>query len=131
MYQWQGEKVKVKFGFCTPSENIEKPLWWYNYEVNCLREAIPAIMINNDFVISNHFGIGVYKLMQGGWPNCTHFSLPKDLFMEDRAQCFRIVDFNLDEYSEHEAKRLKWQKENFPIEFEKMEALRRIIIKSK
>ena len=33
MYQWQGENVKVVFGYCTITENKEKPLYWYNYEV--------------------------------------------------------------------------------------------------
>ncbi len=130
-YQWQGKDVKVKFGFCTPKENYDKPLWWSNYETVCLKEAIPALMINDDFVISNHFGIGVYKLLQGGWPNCSHFSLPKDEFMQDGSHCFRITEFDLDGYSERESKRNKWFKANYPEEHEKMEALRRMIIRPK
>ena len=75
-YFWQGKSVKVQFGYCKVQENKERPLWWYNYECFLSKSKkctiIEAIKIEGKepFVIANHFGIGVYKLMNGGWPKC-------------------------------------------------------------
>lgn len=138
-YQWQGEPVKVRFGECRVTPNKEKPLYWYNYECynNEFNKAslvafVPAIEItcgDQVFVIGNHFGIGIHKVLNGGWPNHNHFSLPKETFELGRKKYHRITEFDLDEYSEHEAKRRAWQKENYPEEFERSEALRRAISK--
>lgn len=131
-YQWQGEPVKVEFGLSIVKENSEKPLWWYNFECNDSfpkgRAAIPAIRIttNNDysFILSNHSGIGVHKLINGGWPNYAHFSLPDDGFTKGG---FKITEFDELEYCRHEADRNKWQKENYPEEYKQVESLRKII----
>lgn len=130
--QWQGDPVKTKFGYCNVSENKEKNLWWYNFECNedvILQgvAAIPAIEVtygNQKFCIANHFGIGYHKLIHGGWPNYSHFSLPDDGFVEDHHSEFNIHKFDLEGYEQHEAERRKWQKQQFPEEFEKMERLR-------
>lgn len=137
-YQWQGQPVKVEFGYCYVNENIEKPLYWYNYE--CSREMdkralIGAVRITTEqgkFCLSNHFGIAVHKLINGGWPGYAHFSLDGETFEEwpDREKSMMEVrKFDLEGYEEHEAKRRTWQKKNYPEEFERSEALRRLIIK--
>lgn len=138
-YCWHGEPVKTRFGFCIVKEDTERPLFWYNFE--CLsgrgtiqHALIPAIEVTTNchqrFVIANHYGIGVNKLIKGGWPDSMHFSLPADTFKEDNSLAlFTVKKFNEEEFSKHEAERRKWQKKNFPEEFEKSEALRRMINK--
>jgi len=132
-YQWQGENIKVKFGNCIVKRNKEKPIYWYNYE--CFlqygdKACIPAIQITYKkervFMIANHFGIGVHKLINGGWPNYTHFSL--DGIFSTNPQ-LKYAEFDLDGYSEYEAKREKWRQKTFPKEYEKILQLRAIMTK--
>lgn len=146
-YFWQGEPVKVEFGQCFVKRNDDKPLTWYNFECHInlsdgtlqptgtgTGAIIDAIKVTakdgESFVIANHFGIGAYKLKKGGWPDCTHFSLPIDKF-ENVPWRDNIQQRNLDveKYSEHEAARNKWLKKNYPKEYEKIEGLRKIIRK--
>lgn len=144
-YQWHGKPVKVRFGYVEQRENTEKPLYWYNFECQNEKQLdgtfipdrmasgdgrkfalIPAIEVTQDgqtWLIANHYGIGVNKLLKGGWPNSTHFSLAGD-FKEDAAPYFKITEFDLEGYEHHESYRRKWQKENYPAEFEQMERLR-------
>lgn len=128
-YKWQGEPVKVKFGCSVVKYNKEKPMYWYNYECSLnapsMTAIIPTVKVitpNDSFVISNHYGIGVYKLLKGGWPNCTHFSVDDDSFTENRR--YMISRFNDEGYAIHEAERRKWQKETYPEEYRKLEAIR-------
>jgi len=131
-YFWQGEPVKITFGNCVVKSKPGFPLWWYNFECRTYGEfgsiydtaIFPAILVHSstDFVISNHFGIGINKLTKGGWPNQTHFSLPIDCF-KSRPK-FKILEFDEESYANHEAAREKWQKENYPAEYKKMKALR-------
>lgn len=138
-YCWHGEPVKTKFGYCHIKEDTERPLFWYNFECSMNRTIghalISAIEVTTNchqrFCIANHFGIGVNKLIKGGWPDCTHFSLPADTFQQDDLQIFNIRKFDEEEFSKYEAERRKWQKKNYPVEFEESEILRRMIIKSK
>lgn len=143
-YQWHGEGVKTEFGYCLVSENKDKPLWWYNFECNwddynlCDRRYsddkiahIPAIKITYDdqvFCIANHFGIGVHKLINGGWPSHRHFSLPVEGFNDSltipEKQMYCPKQFDLEGFEAHESERKKWQKRTYPIEFEKLEAMR-------
>lgn len=144
-YKWQGEPVKVEFGYCEVTENKEKPLFWYNFECNWdthtdnqIRSAnpvksaiVPAIKVtyqDREFCIANHFAIGAHKLKNGGWPNYTHFSLPKETFSKavykTEGLVFCLRRFDLEGYEKHEAKRRKWQKANFPQEFEKIATLK-------
>ncbi len=146
-YQWQGEPVTVKFGYVLQQENKEKPMYWYNFEchtkeqINGDREIdhmvmnngshfslIPAIKVttgsDSEFLLANHFGIGVRKLLKGGWPNHAHFSLNGE-FKESAAPYFKIASFDLDGYEKHESDRRSWQKKEYPEQFEKLEALRR------
>jgi hypothetical protein len=139
VYQWQGEPVKVVFGYCEVFTNKEKLLYWYNYECDISKlfkgkALIPAIkIISNDndysFVIANHYGIGISKLKKGGWPNHTHFSLDNNLFVEDTHRAFNIRKFDFEQYSEYETNRENWQKENFPEEYNKIRSLRNMIVK--
>ena len=135
-YKWHGEDVKVKFGFCIAKQNKEKHLYWYNYE--CLSNNgelnfIPSIQITSKdgkvWTIANHFGIGVYKLEMGGWPNCTHFSLENEWFSNNWNMTIR--KFDLDGYSEYESNRDKWRKENYTKEYNELEAFRKSIIKTR
>lgn len=144
-YQWYGLPVKVKHGFVTQRENTEKPMYWYNFECynnqmidgrfepnhepdpDGLKHAyIPAIEItqgNQTFVIANHCGIGVSKLLKGGWPNHAHFSLDGK-FEEAWDWTAKITKFDLEAFEYHESERRKWQKATYPEEFAKMERLR-------
>ncbi|WP_420581962.1 hypothetical protein [Reichenbachiella sp.] len=131
-YQWQGEPVKVEFGCSTVSENKEKPLWWYNYLCDkCGGQAeIPSIRITTvsgqSFVISNQFGIGVHKLLNGGWPNMTHASLP-DTGFEVNEMDYKIEEFNKESWLFYNSKKDSWMKEKHPEEFERLESLREVI----
>lgn len=146
-YQWQGEPVNVRFGFVVQYENIDKPIYWYNFECNTKQKLsgeikvdhmvandgrhlslIPAIEVETQsgykFLLANHFGIGVSKLLKGGWPNHAHFSLDGE-FKESKAPYFKFTSFDLEGYEAHESARNTWQKKNYPVEFERIEALRR------
>lgn len=145
-YFWQGEPVKTDFGVAYPIENTEKPLFWYNYECNwdithdkpsydTVKSAvIPAIKITTQsgysFVIANHNGIGANKLIKGGWPTSTHFSFADDVKFEGCEELgtlrniFSIREFDEDGFIEYENKRKRWQKENYPVEFEQSERIR-------
>lgn len=142
-YQWQGEPVKVEFGYCRVTENQEKPLYWYNYECNWddyseierrstgdKHTHVPAIKViyrDQIFCIANHYGIGVHKLINGGWPSHRHFSLPvegfnSNLFREER-EIYVILKFDLEGYQTHESNRIKWQMKNYPKECEDRQKL--------
>lgn len=125
-YKWQGEPVKVEIGNCAVRTNEEKPLWWYNFECYPSGKAfLPAIRITtkdgDSFMIANHFGIGVHKLINGGWPNYTHFSIDGSFSTGIIA---RITEFDLEGYKAHEAERVKWQQENYPEYWAKLQCLR-------
>ena len=152
-YYWQGEPVRIEFGAAYPEENKDKPLYWYNFECNYdtnldkpifdtyKNAIIPAIRIHygkeKPFVISNHFGIGVNKLIKWGSPRHTHFSFYDKIKFEtidelvswELKQYFKITEFDEEGFSVHEAKRRKWQKENFPEEYEQSERLRAVLHK--
>jgi len=132
-YQWQGEPVTVTFGMMTVKKNTEKLLYWYNYE--CVQNApderaiILALKIEigeHVFYISNHCGIGVHKLLNGGWPSHAHFSLPEDGKFE-ATKMNAIYKFNEECYAQYESERRDWQKKNYPEEFKRSEALRDVI----
>jgi len=149
-YQWQGEPVETRFGYVLQQENKEKPMYWYNFECFnkqkiddsfepdhfvrdngnhfSLISAIEVTQHGQTFLLANHCGIGVHKLLNGGWPNYAHFSL-SGKFEEDPAPYFAIKKFNLEEYESHESERRKWQKKEYPEQFEKMERLRNSFIK--
>jgi len=118
-YFWQGKPVKVQFGYCKVQENKERPLWWYNYECFLSKSKkctiIEAIKIEGKepFVIANHFGIGVYKLMNGGWPNCEHYSLSLGTFSPCEPTKQNLI-LNYEGFSDHERGRIKWFFEKYP-----------------
>jgi len=144
-YQWRGEPCEVKFGYVIQSENKEKPLYWYNFECYNSKQLddtfkpdhmvkdngdhfalIPAVQISqgkSTFVLANHYGIGLSKLIKGGWPNHAHFSLDGE-FKESNAEYDAIKEFDLDGYERHESARKDWQRKNYPKEFADMENLR-------
>lgn len=124
-YKWHGKPVKTTFGNCIVRTDKDRPLCWYNYE--CAENGmacIPAIRVETkegqSFTIANHFGIGVYKLMKGGWPDCTHFSLEGEFSTIPQ---LKISEFDADGYAQHEAERNKWQERHFPEEYKKMRAI--------
>lgn len=146
-YKWQGEPVNVLFGYVVQYENTGKPMYWYNFEcltsekLNGNREPdhfvmsdgkhvaiIPAIKVISqsgyEFLLANHFGIGVAKLLKGGWPNHCHFSL-EGKFEESNEPYNKITSFDLEGYEKHESDRRNWQKKEYPEQFERLEALRR------
>lgn len=134
-YQWQGTPARVQFGYVHQEENTDKPLYWYNYECSLERigaefnkrfALIPAIKVtqgNQSFVISNYAGLGVHKLLNGGWPNYAHASLDGK-FHESEERHWRILSFNEDEYAERESERNNWFAKEFPEEFKKLQALK-------
>ena len=145
-YFWNGESVKTDFGVAYQPENTEKPLYWYNYECNwdsVLNKPIyntkkiamiPAIKVTTKkgyvFFIANHFGIGANKLMKGGTMRQRHFSLDDNVKFEGVEDLgilrneYSIREFDEDGFVEYESKRERWQKENFPKEFERLQALK-------
>lgn len=143
-YEWQGEPVKIKHVIVTVKKNEEKPLWWFNFECDEYGmghswAVVPAILIetkNESFIIANHHGIGIHKVTRGGWPNHQHFSIGKESIKkvvdEKTGSVFwKYTEFDELRFSEHEAKRRKWQQEHFPEEFEKSETLRRLIVSNR
>jgi len=140
-YKWQGEPVYVRFGYVNQKENKEKPLYWYNFECYTKEQLdgtfeidhmvcangdhfslIPAIEVTYNgtpFLLANHYGVGVSKLLKGGWPNHRHFSLDGD-FSESNQPYFKFTKFYLEEYEHHENNRTNWQRKNYPVEFERL-----------
>lgn len=130
-YQWQGEPVKIKYGSCIVKENKEKPLFWYNYE--CYPDGlacVPCIEVTTKdgytFMIANHFGIGIHKLINGGWPSHQHFSVEGKFSTKPQ---LRYSEFDLESFEEHEAARNNWQKKHYPKEWEKKQALLKMIVR--
>ncbi|MCG9971021.1 hypothetical protein [Christiangramia crocea] len=143
-YEWQGVPVKIDHVNIYVKESKKSPLYWYNYEVATQQDIagdyaiVPALRVKHPesvFYIANHFGIGIHKLINGGWPNYNHFSFHKDdiknVFEESGDYVWNRKNFDLIGYQEYEAERRKWQKKNFPKEVEEMDALRSTIIKRK
>jgi hypothetical protein len=135
---WHGKPVKTEFGSCLVKENTEKILCWYNYEAcknSVLGALIPAIRVTTEsgysFVIANHFGIGWLKLKRGGWPGTTHFSLPEDSFQPEKMIEYNIRKFDEQGWSEHEAARERWFKEQYSHteEWKQSQALKKLIQK--
>ena len=135
-YQWQGEPVEVIFGTSKIEPNKAKPLYWYNYDCSLSEENaahIAAVKIKTadgcEFVIANHFGYGVLKLLAGGWPDSGHASLTEGEFVADPEM--KITEFDRLGYQEHKRKAHAWQKENYPEEYEQVERLSEMINKSR
>lgn len=127
-YRWQGEPVKVTFGHCIVKPKKDKPLFWLNYECsqNGGKTRIPAIKIifeGRSFIIANHFGIGVYKLQHGGWPEFPHFGFPEDAKFRTNKRSYHIKEFDGIGYNDHEDKREQWQALWYPEEVEKIQGL--------
>lgn len=127
-YFWQGEPIKTDFGFVVLKEKVDKPLYWYNYEVlnNIIIPAIKCTAKDGyEFLIANHHGIGAHKLINGGWPSHTHFSIPNDAKFEGKEELgplrsyFYINVFDESAYSKHESNRTGWQRRRYPEEFQK------------
>lgn len=144
-YKWNGKGVKIEHVQVTVKENKKKPLTWYNFE--CLtnrdtngKHTFPAIVITtrkgNKFIISNHYATGINKCRKGGLQGQYHGGfdfedVTKVLQMGHAKWCplvDRCIMFNEQAYSSNESDRREWQKENYPEEFEKAEALREIIL---
>ena len=132
-YQWQGIDVSVEFGYASLIENKRKPLLWYHYEVQTGKVPLPAILVHyrpgtngHSFVIANHHGIGVAKLMSGGWPDLPHFSVPADSFTPDDQ--YARLEFDGEAYQAHETARRSWQEEKYghTDAWKKVQALRNI-----
>lgn len=143
-YEWQGEPVKIKLGHCKINENKEKPIYWYNFECNMrlnlneeyeywhcefdtkfgIVDAVQVIHSTGSFILANHFGIGIHKLINGGWPSHQHFSLDGKFEELNWKETIHLLKFDEVGFAKHEAARNKWQKENYPVEFEKLEKLR-------
>ena len=144
-YQWQGTPCEVIFGYVLQHESIEKPLYWYNFEcynrqqpddsfkedrmvsANGLHYAcIPAVKVTQgqqSFLLANHCGIGFHKLINGGWPNYSHFSL-NGKFEESNAPYFAFKKFNLEDYEHHESERNNWQRRTYAQEYAKLKEIR-------
>lgn len=134
-YQWQGEPVQVEFGYCVEYTNKDKPMFWYNYECEQLpgkgQAIIPAVRVltkEGSFVLSNHHGIGVKKLLAGGWPNERHYSLTDAGFVRSSSEEYRITEFDGKGFTVHELKREKWQATVHPKEYRKLKQLELMFI---
>lgn len=124
---WQGEPVDVEFVECLVSRKKEKPMFWYNYECRELgRALIPAVRVTTkagySFLLSNHYGIAIHKLINGGWPTHIHFGLD-GAKAESSSGLMDYEEFLLEAYEEHEKNRSEWQKKNFPDLYERKEAI--------
>lgn len=134
-YKWQGEPVKVEFGYGIVNTDEEKPLYWYNYECETdpsgiSKTEIPAVRVtykDQVFVIANHFGCGVHKLENGGWPNIGHMSLPDDSFKPCKDEWCYFPKYDRASFSEYEKERRLWQEQTYPEEYAKSEALKEAI----
>lgn len=134
VYRWEDVPVDVKFGYCEITPSRDKRLWWYNFECSLMKgiAIIPAVKITTErfvFVNSNHCGIGVHKLLNGGWPQDPHFSLPLSTFHADND--YAIYEFDRELFENHEQKRIEWESRNVSANRIKLEELHKYILKTK
>lgn len=132
-YKWQGEFVEVEFGHFHALPDTDRPLAWYNFEIerepNMSKDgslSMPAIRFKYDgheHIIANHFGIGAHKLRKGGWPNIQHFSFGKGSFYpgDDFFTCKALHE---KEFAEHEAERERWMRRTDPAGYARIVELR-------
>ncbi len=139
-YFWQGESVKAIFGYSRVTPNLDKPLYWYNYD--CFVDdkgytspkekpvaIIPAIKIeydNGSFVIANMFGQGWHKLVNGGWPSHSHYSLPDEGFHKSNKYEYALKEFDEEVLAEYRVKADAWFKKTYPEEYEKMQRFKKL-----
>lgn len=136
-FQWNGEKVKdVKFGYVVQEPNEKQPMYWYNWEVAKQFEngissgkfaTIPAVQITTQtgkpFCIANIAGMGVRKMENGGmwYSQPGHFSLDGNFTEYEE---LAIYEYNHLDYVVYQAGLDKWQKENYPEDYAKLEAIK-------
>lgn len=121
MLEWQGQPVKVKYGFCEVYTNKDKLLLWSNYftltSTGIMGKAqIKAIEVTTKdgevFYLANMYGIGYFKLSHGGWPNYSHYSFNTEFeFVEDDA--YIDTSFNKDLYEKFVLNLEQWREENY------------------
>lgn len=131
-FLWNGEKIEsARFGYVVQPPNKEKPLYWYNWEVEKQKALeiepcmIPAIEITtkdgDPFIIANIGGIGVYKLEAGGMWTHQHLSLDGE-FTED--ENFAVYEYSQADFAIYHKGLENWQKAKDPQAWERLEALR-------
>lgn len=131
-YRWNGEPVKkVRFGYVVQKANEEQPMYWYNWEVAKQKALeiepcmIPAIEVTGSwgdpFLIANIAGVGVNKLEAGGMWRHQHFTLDGK-FYEDEA--FAVREFSNDDFNIYQTGLDKWQKENYPDAWQRVQDLK-------
>lgn len=139
-FQWNGEKLKdVKFGYVRQVRN-ERPMYWYNWEIKKQKDLgivpgdfaiIPAVQITtltgDVFCIANIAGQAIQKMEAGGMWHHSHMSVEKDFTEDDEFAIYEYNHLNLHVYNTGLE---KWQKENFPEDFAKLEALKGAINRS-
>lgn len=130
-YQWQGEPVTIRFGYVRVEQVVDKPLYWYNYEVWLSTKDhahIHAVEVNyqgRTFNMSNKYGYAMHKLLNGGGPRLPHASLPNDNFIEDESA--RIVEFDREGYYKYVEYRDHYFMSKYPEEYKKMRSLEAMI----
>lgn len=133
-FQWNGLLIQqARFGYVIQEANIEKPMYWYNWEVEKQKALgiepcmIPAIEVTassgKPFTIANIGGIGIYKLEAGGMWTHPHLSLDGEFF-EDEA--FAVYEFSQDDYMIYQKGLENYQREKHPQEFERLQALKKV-----
>jgi hypothetical protein len=123
-YQWYGKQVTIEFGVCEVKENKQKPLHWYNYECSLNnppgKALISAIKVTTEttraFVLGNQHGIAINKLLNGGWPDYPHYSLPLKSFKSGEVG---LTYFDIDEYKNYIDQRDNWKMETHPKGYKK------------
>lgn len=132
-FQWNGLLIEqARFGYVIQEPNNEKPLYWYNCEVDRQKKngiepcVIPAIEIlakdeKEPFCIANIAGVGIMKLEAGGMWTHQHLSLDGK-FYEDEA--FAIYEYDKIAFGLYITALEAWQETNYPDEFAKMKAMK-------
>ena len=132
-YYWQGESVKIKFILAQVAPDLKNPIYWFNYECALSENStakIPCVQVfyrDEPFIIANHFGIGVHKMINGGWPNFPHHSIgDNEPFEPDENP---ILVFDKMGYKRHEESRDEWREKNYPAEYKRLSFLKSLLKK--
>jgi len=134
-YEWLGLPVTAEFGYCVVSISEGSPSMWYHFECETMGDndktaLIPAVMVRHkygDFCISNHFGIGILRLKQGGLSGYRSFTLPVEGFKpwKPKVKVNNPTHFDLPRFMEHEHRRRAWEADKIKRLCEQLDQIRK------
>lgn len=124
---WNGEP-KALFTACIikPKKDERRPLVWWNAFTDIDRQAIEITYEGEKWCIDNAHGTGFYKVTKGmGSPSCGHASFGDYEFIRYIPQSEMIIQIDFEGIVIHECTVNEYQQQTDPIEYEKLQSLKK------